>query len=324
MNKVAVVGCGYWGKNLIRNFHELGVLEAVCDNDEELSKAFAKKYKVTSLPFEEIINSTEIDSIVIAAPAKFHSEIALSGLNAKKHIFVEKPLAMTVDEAKELIIAAKKNKKKLMVGHLLHYHPVFAELKKIIRSGKLGKILVINSNRMSFGKLRSDENVIWSFAPHDISMVLSLTDDIPNGLFASGIDFFRRDIIDSASLSIDFENSLKCNINVSWISPFKEHKLTVITEKGIAVFDDTKKWEEKLIIYNNSFEYQDLPKLNKNEGNYIEIPFGEPLKIECQHFLDIINKDLEPLTNGNEGVNVLSILEAADKSLIKKKYVSIK
>ncbi len=170
---IAVIGCGYWGKNLIRNFYELGVLSAVSDSDKLLAKEFSEKYKVPSLTFEEVLNSS-VRGVVIAAPAKYHAKLTIDALEANKHVYVEKPLAMNKKEADEMIKKSNKKGMHLMVGHLLQYHPVFKKLKEMNEEKDFGDIQYIYSNRFSFGKIRSEENVIWSFAPHDISMILSL------------------------------------------------------------------------------------------------------------------------------------------------------
>jgi len=175
MNKnIAVIGCGHWGKNLVRNFAELGVLAAVCDPNVDLAKSYAEKYNVGNLSFTAIINDRAIEGVVLAVPAPLHASMAIEVMNSGKHVYVEKPLAMNKVEANDMIAAAKKNGVQLMVGHLLQYHPVFMAVRELVGSGELGSLDYIYSNRLSFGKVRSEEDVIWSFAPHDISMILSL------------------------------------------------------------------------------------------------------------------------------------------------------
>ena len=197
---IAVVGCGYWGKNLVRNFYELGSLSAICDPDKKLSANFSKVYSVKDLSYEEVLSDSSINGVVLAVPAPLHASLAIQAMNNKKHVFVEKPLAMNQKEAEDMIEAAKKNNVKLMVGHLLQYHPVFMHIRKVVNSGELGKLYYISSSRLSFGKVRSEEDVIWSFAPHDISMILSLTNHPPHSVRTESSCILQKNIADTANV----------------------------------------------------------------------------------------------------------------------------
>ena len=322
---IAVIGCGHWGKNLVRNFAEQGALAAVCDPNELLAETFAQEYNVGNLSFDAVINETDIDGVVLAVPAPLHAAMAIAAMNAGKHVFVEKPLAMNSDEAADMIVTAKANGVELMVGHLLQYHPGFITLRNLVRSGELGTISYIYSNRLSFGKVRSEENVIWSFAPHDISMILSLTGREPKSVRAESFSILQPDIADIATLHMEFPFGEKAHISVSWLHPHKEQKLVVVGKDAMAVFDDTKLWSEKLALYRHVVQSSDgVPNLKKAEVEFLEVAESEPLTNECQHFLDIVSGKVKPLTDGDEGLRVLKVLSAASLSERRNETVRLK
>ena len=312
MNKnIAVVGCGYWGKNLVRNFFELGVLSSICDPNLSIANTFAKKYNVKSCSFAEMLEYRDIKGVVLAVPAELHASMAIDAMNKGKHVFVEKPLAMNEVEAKLMIAAAEKNNVQLMVGHLLQYHPIFKTVLKMVKNGDIGEINYIYSNRLSFGKVRSKEDVIWSFAPHDISMILSLVGEEPEHISCKSSSFLQKNLADIASIHMKFKSGIKSDIRVSWVNPLKEVKLVVTGKSGMLVFDDTKNWNEKLVLH--SYEIDNLKELNlkKTKEEYIKILEEEPLKNECQHFINVVEGNLKPLTDAFEGLKVLKVLTAA-------------
>ncbi len=312
---IAVIGCGHWGKNLVRNFSELGSLAAVCDPNTELSSNYANLYKVNDYSFEEILNENDIKGIVIAAPVPLHASLGIKAMNAGKHVYIEKPLAMNIIEAENLITASKDNNVQLMVGHLLQYHPVFIELLKLINLNELGNLHYLYSNRLSFGKIRSEEDVIWSFAPHDISMILSVLNDDIKFVSCESSSSLQKNIADSAIIHMESKSGLNAHISVSWIHPYKEQKLVVIGEFATAVFDDTKPWDEKLALYNHEIDtFSKPPSLNQSEIQYIKVTQSEPLKNECQHFIDVVDGKSKPRTDGVEGLKVLKILTGATLS----------
>lgn len=320
---IAVVGCGHWGKNLVRNFYELGSLSAVSDADFNLATAFAEQYDVSALSYEEILES-DCKGIVIAAPATKHADLAIKGFESGKHVYVEKPLAMTLDEADMMIAASKKANRQLMVGHLLQYHPIFVEIRKKVEDGDLGRLKYIYSNRLSLGKIRSEEDVIWSFAPHDISMLLSLTKQKASSVYCVGTQALQANISDIATIHIEFDHGLRAHISTSWLHPVKEQKLVVIGENGMAVFDDTLEWSKKLSIYPHSIDQTMSPPLpNKAEPIHIDVPKGEPLREECKHFIKAIDGEIDVRTDGMEGRAVLSVLSAASKSLTCKEVIYV-
>lgn len=307
--RVAVIGCGHWGKNLVRNFAELGSLHGVCDADKDLARELADSYGVTAAEYDAICEDDEIDGVVIAAPAPLHAPLALKALEAGKHVYVEKPLAMNVAEATKMIDAAAASDKHLMVGHLLQYHPAFLALKDMVFAGELGRVTHIQSNRLSFGKLRSEEDVIWSFAPHDISMVLSLIRGEATNVDVEKVDITGNGLADKANLFMTFDDTTTAQVSVSWLHPFKEQKLIIIGSKAMAVFDDTKPWSEKLTIYP---QFADLDvsdtALSKRDPWCVDLSEAEPLKLECQYFLDLMADKVPVRTDGEEGARVLKVL----------------
>ena len=315
---IAVVGCGHWGKNLIRNFYELGALASIFDPNIEIAEQYSKQYSVQNHSFSVIINDSNIEGVVLAVPAKHHAAMAIDAMKKGKHVFVEKPLAMNEAEATLMIKTAKENKVQLMVGHLLQYHPIFKTVRKMVKNGDIGELNYIHSNRLSFGKVRSKEDVIWSFAPHDISMILSLVGEDPEYINCKPSSVLQKNFADIASIYMKFKSGIKSEINVSWINPLKEAKLVVTGKSGILVFDDTKTWNEKLAIHSYEIDHsKELINIKKTKEEYIKVFEEEPLKNECQHFVSVVKGNLEPLTDIFEGLKVLKVLTAA--SLVKEK-----
>ena len=312
---IAVVGCGHWGKNLVRNFSELGALFSICDRNIEIADQYASQYNVKKSSFTEILNDPNIKGIVLTVPAHLHASMAIEAMNKNKHVFVEKPLAMNDIQAEAMIASAKKNKVWLMVGHLLQYHPIFKTIRKYVDEGKIGEINYIYSNRLSFGKVRTKEDVIRSFAPHDISMILSLTGQEPEYVNTYVTSILQKNIADIATIHLEFKSGLKSHISVSWLHPYKEHKLVVVGQSAMLVFDDTKPWYEKLALYPfKVVSSKNLVNLQNSNVQYVKVTEEEPLKNECQHFLDVVEKDIQPLTDGAEGLRVIKVLSAASRS----------
>ena len=312
---IAVVGCGYWGKNLVRNFSELEVLSSICDPNTEIANKYAGQYNVKNSSFIEIINDLNIKGVVLAVPAPLHASMAIEAMNKGKHVFVEKPLAMNLTEAELMITTAKKNGVKLMVGHLLQYHPIFKTIRKIVNADEIGKLNYIYSNRLSFGKIRTKEDIIWSFAPHDISMILSLAGQDPEFIITKSTSIIQKNIADTATIHMEFKSGLKSHISVSWLHPYKEHKLVVSGKSAMLVFDDTKPWNEKLALYPYEVvSSKGIINLKKSDVKYLEVPEEEPLKNECQDFIDVVEKNIKPMTDGDEGLRVVKVLSAASKS----------
>lgn len=318
---IAVIGSGYWGKNLVRNYHQLGVLKLICDKNEAVLTDFKQRYPdvETCFALNDVLSREDIHGIVIATPAETHHILAREALLADKHVYVEKPLVLHEKEGEELISLAERNKRVLMVGHLLQYHPVFVRLKALISSGELGRIDYIYSNRLNLGKIRREENILWSFAPHDMSMILSLAGEEPETVRAMGGNYLHKRIADVTTTHLEFPSGLQAHIFVSWLHPFKEQKLVVVGNKKMAVFEDTQSWEDKLLLFPHQINWKNnAPEPIKAEPERLSIPQDEPLKLECQHFLDCISKNKQPLTDGREGIRVLKVLNASQRSLDEK------
>lgn len=313
--KISVIGCGYWGINLVRNFAKLRVLSSISDVNEELAQKASGLYKVPAQTFGAILKS-KTDAIVISTPAVQHFHLAKQALNAGKHVFVEKPLSLNVEEAKELCELAEQKGLILMVGHLLQYHPAFIELKQMIAKGGLGRLQYIYSNRLNLGKFRTEENILWSFAPHDISMILSLAGELPETVYATGACHLNAHIHDVTTTHLSFKNGVQAHIHVSWLHPYKEQKLVVVGDKGMAVFDDSAEWGEKLQLYPHKVNWvEGMPHPDKGAIMHVPLEVAEPLKLECQHFIDSITHNSKPRTDGIEGLRVLQVLDAAQQSL---------
>lgn len=313
---VGVVGCGYWGKNLVRNFHELGSLKTIYDMDPNAMEILGRKYDTpTCDSYRQMLEDSGLQGIVIAAPAAQHYALAKQALEAGKDVFAEKPLALHVEEAEELTQRAKKQGRILMVGHLLQYHPAIRKLKLLIREGVLGKVQYIHSSRLNFGKLRTEENILWSFAPHDISAILYLLDEEPVSIAAHGGNYLNAEIADVTLSSCRFASGVTAHIFVSWLHPFKEQKLVIVGDRQMAVFDDTQS-ARKLLLYPHQVDWIDRrPVARCSEGKEVPLSGEEPLRVECAHFLECIATRRNPDTDGNNGVRVLRILSASERSL---------
>lgn len=314
---VAVVGCGYWGKNHVRNFHQLGNLRVICDVDRDRLQQLQSEYAGVEIcdSYSSLLERKDVAAVVIAAPAAQHSALAKQALEAGKDVLVEKPLALDVASAEELNEVAQKLGRILMVGHLLQYHPAIHKLKELIRAGDLGKVQYIYSSRLNFGKLRTEENILWSFAPHDISAILYLLDEDPVSVAAHGGNYLNRHIADVTLTSLSFASGVSAHIFVSWLHPFKEQKLVIVGDRRMAVFDDVLT-ERKLVLYPHQVEWIDRhPIARRSADEVIPLPSVEPLRVECQHFLECIATRKAPNTDGKNGIRVLRILNASEHSL---------
>lgn len=317
---IALIGAGRWGKNLARNFNQLGALHTICDARKETLDSYQNLYPEVHLTTccEDVLKNEKIKAVAIASPAALHYALAKKALLAGKDVYVEKPLCLDSQEGEDLIKLANEKGRILMVGHLLQYHPCIKRLQELLGQGELGKLQYIVSNRLNLGSIRTEENALWSFAPHDISVILSLTGhQLPNQVRCTGADYLSKGIADTTLTTLRFANDVRAHIYVSWLHPFKEQKLVVISSNGMAVFDDTKPWEEKLILYRNHVTWTDgnIPLANKNESERIFVPQGEPLQEECLHFIQCCKERITPRTDGKEGLQVLKVLQAAQASL---------
>lgn len=319
---IGMVGIGYWGKNILRNLSEIGVLKTACDLEEEVISSLKKEFPDIeyTTSFEKILQDSEISAVVISTPSTTHAEFVKKAISADKDVFVEKPLALNVKEAEEIVRLAEKKNRILMVGHILQYHPAVLKLKELISSGELGKIQYIYSNRLNIGKLRTEENILFSFAPHDISVILYLLEEEPVNIYSFGGDYLNKGIYDITLTTLEFRNGIKSHIFVSWLHPYKEQKLVVVGDKAMAVFDDVSK--EKLFLYPHKIEWKDgkIPVAQRAEYEIIPVEKKEPLKEELKHFIECINLRKKPKTDGEEGLKVLKVLEKAENFLKTEKF----
>lgn len=312
----AVVGCGYWGKNLVRALAQVGGLSAVCDPNVDVASRVAEQYGVAAVAFSDLLIDPDLDALVIAAPAAQHTRLVTEGLRAGKHVFVEKPLALDLREGEGLCALAEENDLVLMVGHLMQYHPAFSELRRRVHEGDLGRLRYVYSNRLNLGKFRREENILWSFAPHDISMILELIGSIPDEVSAVGSSYLHKTIADVTTTHMSFPGGEKAHVYVSWLHPVKEQKLVVVGDVAMAVFDDTQPWESKLVLYRHKVEWRkQMPEAVRAEPEYIEIAPVEPLRVECEHFLGCVRDGTRPRTDGREGLAVLRVLDSAERSM---------
>jgi len=322
---IAVIGAGSWGKNLVRNFYHLGMLKIICDKAQPLRRAMAESYPdiMVTDDLEVILHDDEIQGVVIAAPAALHFAIAERVLHANKHVFVEKPLSLTYSDGEKLVRLAEDKQKILFVGHILHYHPAVIRLKEIINKGDIGRLQYIYSRRLSLGKIRREENILWSFAPHDISLILSLVGEDPSYIDSLGHNFLHARIPDVTMTTFKFPSGIGAHIFVSWLNPFKEQRLIVVGSQGMLVFDDTEPVDQKLVLYPHIIHWKDgMPVPEKAEGQSIDLQgvWEEPLKAECKAFLNAIETNTTPFTSGEEGLRVLKILEISQQSLEHKEH----
>jgi UDP-2-acetamido-3-amino-2,3-dideoxy-glucuronate N-acetyltransferase len=313
---IAVVGVGYWGKNLVRNFHNLGALTALCDAEMSVETSYREKYKDVTFysSFEGVLSDTSVKAVALATPAATHYELAMKALHAGKDVFVEKPLAIDVKQGERLVRIAEQLGRILMVGHILRYHPAILKLKALIQSGALGRINYLYSNRLNIGKIRTEENILWSFAPHDISVILALLNEMPVRVSCRGGEYLTPGVMDVTLSHFEFQSGVQAHIFVSWLHPVKEQKLVVVGSEKMAVFDDTA--IHKLSLYPHKVEWRNrIPTAVKAEAEIVELEEREPLHAECQHFIDCIQSRSAPVSDGREGLQVLRVLDACQRSL---------
>jgi UDP-2-acetamido-3-amino-2,3-dideoxy-glucuronate N-acetyltransferase len=316
--RIALVGCGYWGKNLCRNFHALSALGRVIDATESgqtQARLIAPGIEVSS-HFEDALNDSEIHAIALATPAETHAELAIQAMKAGKDVFVEKPMALTLDDAEGMSSVATREGRILMVGHLLEYHPAVLKLRELIDSSELGKINYVYSNRLNFGKVRTEENALWSFAPHDVAVILRLMGQSPIEISATGGSYLTKGLADVTVSNLRFTDEARAHIFVSWLHPFKEQRLVVVGDQKMAIFNDISPYGEKLLLYPQTVEFEDeIPVLKKEDAQFVEHSDIEPLREECRHFLDCVATRQPPLTDARSGIEVLKVLNACQSSI---------
>ena len=324
--RVGVVGLGYWGPNLARNFDRLpGADLAYCCDLDQTNLAKARDLypeTVVTDDLDRLLGDDTLDAVVVATSVPTHYALGKRALDAGKHTFIEKPIALKAADAQDLLDRAEANNVKLMVGHLLEYHPAVAKMKELIDSGELGKIFYAYANRLNLGKVRTDENALWSFGPHDISVLNYLTGDEPVEVSARGECYLQDDVEDVVFGYIKYKSGVVGHLHVSWLDPHKSRKITVVGEKKMVVFDDMES-ERKITVYDKGatttrtkFEtYGEFVTLHFGDIHIPKIGNDEPLRVECQHFVDCIVNDTRPRSDGRDALNVVKVLDAMELSL---------
>lgn len=316
--RIGVIGAGHWGKNLVRNFDALGVLAIICDTDRETLGRMSEMYPgaKTELDPAALLVNPEIDAVVISTPAATHGAVVAKALDAGKHVFVEKPLCLDLEEGRRLRALAEERGLTLMVGHLLLYHPAFIALRACIESGALGTLRYITSTRLSLGKIRREENALWSFAPHDISIILNLAKRAPERISTNGGAFVSPGIADTTLTHMSFSDGLQAHIYVSWLHPYKHQELVVVGSDAMAVFNDVAPGPDKLLLYRHVVDWRGAaPTINKADAEPIPYANTEPLRNECQHFIECVTTGRRPTSDAEEGLRVLQVLDASQTSL---------
>lgn len=320
--RIGVVGLGYWGPNLARNFDALPGCELAwcCDEQDARRERLATMHRSTRFTarLEDLLEDPELDAIALATPVPTHAALAQQVLEAGKHCFVEKPLAQSAAQAEAVVEAAERAGRIVMVGHLLEYHPGVRLLKEIVDSGELGQTRYIYGNRLNLGQLRSEENALWSLGAHDVSVVLALAGEEPTELAAHGECYMQEGIEDVVFAFMRFPSGLAAHLHLSWLDPHKERRFTVVGAKRMATFDDME-LERKLTVYDKGFDEK-----ADSYGEYItrageircpRVPNAEPLRLECEHFLQCIREGATPRSDGRSGLRVVRVLEGLQRSL---------
>jgi predicted dehydrogenase len=308
--RIAVLGCGYWGSNHIRTLKALGVLHAVSDANHARAEGFAAEQDCLAIIPDELFGREDVDAIVMALPPQFHAENAIRAVASGKDVLVEKPIALTVEDATRAVAAARKYGRIFMVGHVLRFHPAFERLKALIDEGELGTVKYIHSHRLGLGKFHTENDALWDLAPHDLSMILAITGCAPIEVRGEGAALLDH-LSDFAHLHMRFPNGLRSHLFTSRLNPYRERRLTVVGTKAMAVFDDVESWDRKLAVYRHAV-WQDSGQwaFTTNEPSYVTVNEGMPLTRELEHFIHCLQTRQEPRTSGEEAIEVLRILTA--------------
>lgn len=317
--RIAVLGSGGWGRNHVRTWHELGALALVCDPAADRLEAIGPTIPgvETSTVPTSAFEREDIDGVVLATPAPTHAALAIQAMESGKDVLVEKPLAVEVADGEKMVAAADRTGRLLMVGHVLEYHPAVLALHQLLLHGELGRLRWLYSNRLNLGRVRTAENVLWSFSPHDIAMLLRLAGTDPETVTCRGGSYLTPGVADTAFMGLSFPGGVEAQVFASWLHPFKEQRLIVVGDRGMAVFDDTVAAPGKLVITPYEVDWTDpaAPMTQRGEGHPVDVAATSPLTAECQHFLDRIKDRQQPLTDGRSGLRVLEVLEAGNRSM---------
>lgn len=314
--KVAVAGCGHWGKNLVRNFNELGALAAVVDptdDGRERARTIAPETRIEA-DLAAVLEDDAILGVVVATPAATHAQLVTAALEAGKDVLCEKPLALHYPDGVKLGKLARQGERILMTGHVLEYHPAIIRLHELVEAGELGRLQYVYSNRLNLGKIRREENILWSFAPHDIAVILRLFGSLPFQVLAAGGTFIQPNVADVTISHLLFDDGRAAHIFVSWLNPFKEQRLVVVGDQKMASFDDVNK---ELVVYDQRVDVSpDGPVPIKGDGTIVDYPRAEPLRAECEAFLEAIGSRQQPLTDAQSSLRVLRVLQGLQRSLM--------
>ena len=316
MARTGLIGCGMWGRNLARNLSQLGALASVADRDAENATAFADEFGGKADSIDAVLEQHDLDGIIIATPAFTHADLACRALAAGRHVYVEKPLAMSLNEANRIAAAARDARRVVMVGHLIRYHQAFITLQQEIASGRIGKVQHVMANRLAMGRIRSNESVIHDLCPHDTSLLLALMGEEPTSVSCAGASHITPGIVDHVSAMFAFSDERTAAMNISWISPYKEHRLTVIGSSGSIVFDDSRPWAEKLTLFRDDIQPQgDGFAITRSEPVFLPVDESEPLKQEVATFIDCCDTGKVPPTDLTEALAVQRVLEQMHMSI---------
>ena len=318
--KIAVIGAGGWGMNHVRVWHELGSLHVVCDTDNRRLAGLRDRYPDVEMSADltGVLERRDIEAVVIATPAPTHTDFAIKAIEAGKDVLVEKPMSLTVSGGERVLEAAARAERIVMVGHVLEYHPAVLKLRQLVDDGEFGQIRYMYSNRLNLGRIRTEENALWSFAPHDVAIMLRMLGTMPERTASHGRGYLNPEVADVTLTHLGFPGGVEGYIFVSWLHPFKEHRFVVVGERKMAVLDDTAPWESKLALYAHSVEWVpgQVPVTNRAEAETVPLAQLEPLKVECEAFIGSVVTRRPPLTDGESGLRVLRVLEAAQRSLV--------
>ncbi|MCC7410326.1 MAG: Gfo/Idh/MocA family oxidoreductase [Gammaproteobacteria bacterium] len=316
--RIAVLGTGRWGRNLVRNFAELGALAALCDSAPALTAPLAARYPGTAVyhDLDALLADGSVDAVAIATPSRSHGALARRVLEAGKSVFVEKPLSMDLAEAGDLRRLAAAGRGVVMVGHLLLYHPAFVALREHVGAGGIGALRYLYSHRLNFRSQANGDDALWDFVPHDLSMILALAQALPVRVMASGGPSVHPGVADTLLAHFTFAGGLQAHVFASWVHPYKDQRLVVVGEGGMIVFDDVLPGPKKLLLFPHEVEWTgEVPSINRAEAIPIAYASAEPLALECRHFLDCVVSRRPPLSDVEDGYRVVAVLEACERSL---------
>ena len=317
MAQIALLGCGMWGRNIARNLSTLGALYAVCDSDQDRATNFAAQFDSTPRSFDDLLADKALSGVMLATNANTHKDLAIKALEAGKHVYIEKPMALSLDDATAIHEKAVETGFHVMVGHLIRYHSAFITLQEQIKSGAIGKVKHIQANRLAMGRIRNTESVLFDLCPHDLSLILALACTLPQSVICHGVSHITKGVVDILSTGLGFIGGLSANMQTSWISPYKEHRLTVTGETGSLVFDDTKPHNEKLTLYQDSITQSGtLFTIERASPLALPVPESEPLKNEVNAFIALCDEGVIPPTNSQEALQVQRVLEEMQQKLV--------